>query len=139
MSSTSDPTPAGPVSCVREHLSPASYTEFELFVHLQHIPKTNEDTTKALGEVFRRRGEITAVNLFSLDCDVMVESDDLSSCEVFEVMEGGAVLARHQQTGPGREDVLYSAAAWNMIKVRRYMRGTSRWTHPGCLDDLGFC
>lgn len=109
--------PTGPISCVQERLSYSSYTEFELFLHLQHIPKTNKDTVKVLGDVFRRRTEVTALNLFSLASDVMVESDDISSCEVFEVGEGGVVVARHDHFILSRDDGLYSAAIWNMIKV----------------------
>lgn len=112
------PPPTGPISCVQERLPSSCYTEFELFLHLQQIPQANKDTVKALGDVFRRRSEVTALNLFSLNSDVMVESDDVSSCEVLEVGEGGMVVLRHgghSVLGPG--DALYSAAIWNMIKV----------------------
>lgn len=109
--------PTGPISCVQECLPSSSHTEFELFVHLQHIPKTNKATIAALGDVFRRRSEITASNLFSLSSDVMVESDAVSGCEVLEVVQGGVVIPRFEESILSSDDVLYSSATWNMIKV----------------------
>lgn len=119
--------PTGPISCVRECLPSASHTEFELFVHLQHIPKANnKDTITALGDVFRRRSEITASNLFSLSSDVMVESDAVSGCEVLEVVQDGVVVPRFEERIRGNDEVLYSSAAWNMIKVLRRRSAGSR-------------
>lgn len=118
--------PTGPISCVQGRLESSCYTEFELFLHLQQIPNAYKDTVKALGDVFRRRNEVTALNLFCLASDVMVESDDISSCEVLEVGGGGVVVLRHGgQPILGRDDVLYSAAIWNMIKVGRHRVNTA--------------
>lgn len=118
------PSSSEPISCVQKHLSASCHTEFALFHHLQHILRKDEGTVTALGDVFRRRNEITAVNLFSLDSDVMVESDSISSCEVFEVGEGGVVTAQHDEPIAENDGVLYSAAIWNIIKVSLRPRNT---------------
>lgn len=120
------PSSSKPMSCVQRPLSSACHTEFALFHHLQHILRKDEGTVTALGDVFRRRNEVTAVNLFSLDSDVMVESDSMSSCEVFEVGEGGVIMPPHDDSIAENDGVLYSAAIWNVIKVlRRHRNPTS--------------
>lgn len=112
------PSDTGPITCVQDRLPSSCYTEFDLFHHLQHILKSNKDTVIALGDLFRRRNELTALNLFSIQSDVMVEMDQISYCEIFDVGQSGVLDFRDNDHYAGRDEVLYSASIWNLIRVR---------------------
>lgn len=98
------------VSRVQTTLSPAPYTDEQLITHLQQA-ETKDATVAALGDVWRRRAELTSATLFNIGTDSGTGEDDYwanATYEVYEVGKDGLLNPRHDDKS--NEDV------WGIIK-----------------------
>lgn len=112
-------SPPAKLEVEKKSLPPSSYTEFDLVNHVQHITRDQKETVTALGEVFTRRNSLTALTWFTVDSDVMVDTDEESACEIFEAQLDGSVIQLSEEQAATDDDdaTLYSAGIWEKIKV----------------------
>lgn len=120
------PLSAGdPISCVQTPLSTASYTEFDLIHNLHRVSEEDIATVRALGDVFRQRDELTIPTVFSLDTDDSEYSEELPSCEVYEVGPDAVVGPWCPSRSYVEDDATDSSAVWNLIKARTIIRNAA--------------
>ncbi|KAJ9148616.1 GTPase-activator protein for ras-like GTPase containing protein [Pleurostoma richardsiae] len=117
----SAPVPEDKASSAQGLLSSYSFTDHQLVEHLKSLDDDDvpEATAAALGDVWRKRSELTAETLF-MTPDTASGDEGLyesATYEVYDVGRDGLPVAQHDNTGNADDVILDPSTVWDTVKA----------------------
>lgn len=107
------------ISTVEKPVASYCFDNKALLNHLKCTEAFSEATVAILDDVWRRRSELDASNLFSIGSDTGTTEDDCyanATYEVYDVDQDGLAVAQHDEHGNADDEYLEALTVWDTIK-----------------------